>query len=390
MIERHLIAEQNVLTLARLAQFVLRAAAHDVHAVLDKELEQLQQAQFARLSGHDRQQDHAEGFLHLRHLEKLVEDDFGLFVALDFDHDAHAVAVAFVADVGDAVDFLVLDQLGDVLDQPRFVHLIRQLGDDDVLAVLATLLDGGLGAHLERSAAGPVSLLDSIAAVDVARRREIRAGDDLHQLLQGDFGILDQLDAGLDDFRQIVRRNVGRHADGDSARAVDQEIRNSRRENPRFFAGLVEVVDEIDRLLVDVREHFLGDLRKAGFGISHRRRRVAVDRAEVALPVDQRIAHAEILREPDERRVNHRLTVRMIIARGIAADLRALAEASVRREAEIVHRDQDAALHRLEAVADIGNGARQDYAHRVIEVRLLHFRFDIDRRHDRLVLLVSH
>ena len=95
-------------------------------------------------------------------LKRFVQDDLRLFVALDFDHDAHAVAVAFVADVGDAFDFLVLDQLGDVLDQPRFIHLIGKLGDDDVLAVLAALLDGCLGANLE---ADPrpvcIGLLDS-------------------------------------------------------------------------------------------------------------------------------------------------------------------------------------------------------------------------------------
>ena len=62
-----LVAEQDVLALARLAQFVLRAAAHHVDAVLDEEAQQVEQAQLARLAGDDRQQDHAERFLHLRH-----------------------------------------------------------------------------------------------------------------------------------------------------------------------------------------------------------------------------------------------------------------------------------------------------------------------------------
>ena len=39
------------------------------------------------------------------------------------------VAVALVADVGDPVDALVAHQLGDLLDQPRLVHLVRQLVD---------------------------------------------------------------------------------------------------------------------------------------------------------------------------------------------------------------------------------------------------------------------
>ena len=153
VIEGDVVAEQNVLALAGLAQFVLRAAAHHINAVLDKKAQQFEQAEFARLAGDDGQQDHAERFLHLRELVEFVEDDLRLFVALDLDDDAHAVAVAFIANVGDAFDFLVLNQLGDVLDQAGFVHLVGKLGDDDVLAILAALLDGGLGAHLEGTAA---------------------------------------------------------------------------------------------------------------------------------------------------------------------------------------------------------------------------------------------
>ena len=148
-----MVAKQNVLALAGLAELVLCAAAHNVDAVLDKKAQQVEQAEFARLAGDDREQDHAERFLHLRELEKFVEDDLRLFVALHFNDDAHAVAVAFVANVADAFDLLVLNQVGDVLDQAGFVDLIGQLGDDDVLAVFAALLDGGLGAHLERTAA---------------------------------------------------------------------------------------------------------------------------------------------------------------------------------------------------------------------------------------------
>ena len=80
-------------------------------------------------------------------LEEVVEDDLRFFAALDFDDDAHAVAVGFVAHVGDAFDLLVLHQFGDALDQARLVHLVGNFGDDDVLAVLADALDRGLGAH---------------------------------------------------------------------------------------------------------------------------------------------------------------------------------------------------------------------------------------------------
>ena len=67
-------------------------------------------------------------------------------------------------------------------------------------------------------------------------------------------GIVDQRDAGVDHFAQIVRRNVGGHADRDAAGAVDQKIREFRRQNRRLLLGAVVVRLEIDGVLVDILE----------------------------------------------------------------------------------------------------------------------------------------
>ncbi len=334
---------------------------------------------------HDRQQDHAERFLHLRVLEKVGQNDLRLFVALHLDHDAHAIAVAFVADVGDAFDFLVLDQLGDVLDQARFVDLIGQLGDDDVLPFLAALLDGGFGAHLERSAAVGIGLLDSFAAVDVAAGGKVRTGDELHHFFQVGVRLFDQQDRGFHNFFQIVRRDVRRHADRNAGRAVDEKIGNARWENDRFLLALIEVGSEIDGFLLDIREHFLSDLRKARLGIPHGRGRVAIHRAEVSLAVDERVAHVEILRHAYKGVIHGRVAVRMEFAEDFADDLRALAVGFRRGESQLVHAEENPPVDGLQAVTHVRQGAPDDYAHRVIEVRLLHFRFDIDRRQYLLV-----
>ena len=59
---------------------------------------------------------------------------------------------------------LLVDQRGDLLDQPRLVHLVGNLGDDDLLVVLADALDGGLGAQLELPAALGVGIENSLPA----------------------------------------------------------------------------------------------------------------------------------------------------------------------------------------------------------------------------------
>jgi len=50
-------------------------------------------------------------------LVKVVENDLGLLAALQLEDDAQPVAIALIADVGDALDLFVVQQRGGVLDQ---------------------------------------------------------------------------------------------------------------------------------------------------------------------------------------------------------------------------------------------------------------------------------
>ncbi len=74
-------------------------------------------------------------------------------------------------------------------------------------------------------------------------------------------------------------------------------------------------------------------LAEARLGVAHGRGRVALDRAEVALAVDQRVAHVEVLRHAHERGVDDGFAVRVVVAGGVAGDLGALAVLLVGRQA---------------------------------------------------------
>ena len=60
----------------------------------------------------------AEGLLELGELEELIEHHLGNGVALEFDHQASAVAVRLVAQIGDTGEFLVAHQVSDLLHDP--------------------------------------------------------------------------------------------------------------------------------------------------------------------------------------------------------------------------------------------------------------------------------
>ena len=91
--------------------------------------------------------------LHGGVLVEVLQQPFGIGGLGQLDDDAHALAVGFVAQVGDALQALLAHQLGDALDQGGFVGHVGQLGDDDAAAAALHLLQVGarLHGHLARA-----------------------------------------------------------------------------------------------------------------------------------------------------------------------------------------------------------------------------------------------
>ena len=194
----------------------------------------------------------------------------------------------------------------------------------------------------------------------------------------GDLRALDEVHDRVEHLAHVVGRDVRRHADGDAGGAVDEEVREAGREDERLDGGVVEVRTPVDRLLVDVGEEEVGEALEAALGVPVRGGRVAVDRAEVALPVDERVAEVPVLREADERVVDRGVAVRVVLLQDLADDAGALRVALVVVQPLRVHRVEDAAVHRLQPVAHVGQRAPDDDRHRVVEIRLAHLVFDRD------------
>ena len=81
----------------------------------------------------DRQHVDAEGRLERGVLVEIVDDDLRIAVALQFDDHA-GVFVGFIANIADALEDLLVHELGDALDQLGAIHAKRNLRDDDLLA----------------------------------------------------------------------------------------------------------------------------------------------------------------------------------------------------------------------------------------------------------------
>ncbi len=345
--------------------------------VVDVPVEDVLQVHDLRRAVVEREHDDAEGGLHRGVLVQLVQHHVRDRIALELDDDPHAVLVGLVVHPRDALELLLRGQLCDRPDQVLLVHLVGNFRHHDLrLARRLVLLDLRPRPHDHAAATVLVRLRDALPAVDVAAGGEVGPRDHLPQVGDGGIGVVHQQLDPLRHLAKVVRRDVGGHADRDAAGAVDEEVRDAGREDRRFLQAVVVIGLESNGVLLDVVEHRHRDARQACLGVPVCRGGIAVDRAEVALPVHQRIAQRELLHHAHHGVVHRRVAVRVILAQHVAHHRRGLLVPAARHEPEFVHRVENAPVHRLEAVSHVGQRARHDDAHRVVDERLLHFLFD--------------
>ena len=178
-----------------------------------------------------------------------------------------------------------------------------------------------------------------------------------------------------------MRRDIGRHADRDAVGTVDQQVGETGGKDLGFLLALVIVGLEVDRVLVDIVQQQHRGLGEAHFRVPHRRGIIAVHRAEIALPVDQRQPHGKGLRHPHHGVVDRAVAMRMVFTHDVTDDAGGFAIGPVRGVAGLMHAEQDAPMHRLQPVARVGQSARHDHAHGIVEVGASHLLLKHHRLH---------
>ena len=91
-------------------------------------------------------------------------------------------------------------------------------------------------------------------------------------------------------------RNICGHPHGNAGGAIQQQMGHPGRHHRGLLLGPIKVVDEIDGFSFDVLQQAVGGERlQPGFRVPHGGRGIVIYRAEVAVAIDQRRPHREIL-----------------------------------------------------------------------------------------------
>ena len=184
-------------------------------------------------------------------------------------------------------------------------------------------------------------------------------------------GSCDEMERGVTEFGDVVRRNRRRHADRDALRAIGEQVRHRRRHDDRLFGVAGVIVAPVDRVFLDALHDEARHVGHARLGVAVGGGVVAVDVAEIALPLDQRIARGEVLRETHQRLVDRLIAVRVERPHHVADDLGAFLKGRAGVEPEDMHAVENAAMHGFKPVARVWQRPAHDGGERIGEIALL-------------------
>ena len=212
-------------------------------------------------------------------------------------------------------------------------------------------------AHRDRATAGAVGVFDSAAAENGCAGRKVRALDACDecflQLFASGIWVSQRPLSTFGNFAKVLRWNVGGHTNGDTDRAVDQQVRKTAWKNGWLLGAAVVVVLKIDSFFVDVANHLHGQLRHAALGVTRCGSWVVTRRAKVTLTRNQRVAQVPVLNEANQGVIDRAVAVRVVLTHHVTDYTRTLAELLVWAVATVEHCINHAAVHRLHAVAHV-------------------------------------
>ncbi len=155
--------------------------------------------------------------------------------------------------------------------------------------------------------------------------------------MHGGVGVVYLHDHGVYALAHVVSGDIRCKTDRYAVCAVYEQIRKSARQSVRLFERIVKVGRPRHRFFVQISQKFKSQRAHSRLGVTHSRRAVAVNRAEVAVTVNKLHSHREGLCHTHHCAVDRAVAVGVILAKAVAHDSCALLVRFVGSQPHLVH-----------------------------------------------------
>ena len=171
------------------------------------------------------------------------------------DNEASRILVIrFVAKILDHRQLFRLHLAGDLFHDPAARSLIWQTGDHNI-----TVFNFVSCPRAKRPIARRIDLSQlGFRRNNFTTGREIRPLDMPAQAANSRLRFVEQSNQRTDNLVNIMRRHIGGHADRNSCRSVQQQIRQAGRQQRGFLQCTVEIRGPVDRPVPEFRQQDLG------------------------------------------------------------------------------------------------------------------------------------
>ena len=308
----------------------------------------------------------AKDLLHTHEVRLLVTDDARI------GRDGYLARGEGVEGVDGLVARLVVRYMDHYLDLVgrQIVHLL-----DTYLAPLVGLHDRilyrlrGRGKGYLRNGERPfVDLRDTRPHLDRATAQAVVVARHIHDTARREIGIQLEIlpakvcDTCVNQLVEVMRQDLGRQTYGNTVGALRQQQRELDRKCHGLLVAAIVGAHPLRGLAVE--DNLQGKLRQPSLDISARGSLVA---REYVAPVTLTIYQQVLLSELHQRILDRGVTVRVVL-HGLSHNIGDLVVAAV---VAALHGVQDAALHGLQAILQMGYGTLQNHIRRVVQEPVL-------------------
>ena len=221
--------------------------------------------------------------LQIRIFKEIIQNQLGIGILFQLNGNTKPVTVRLISHFCNASYLIIDPNVINLLDQNSLVNLVRNLGDNNLLFAAFELFNLRPRTHDNAPLSSLIGFLNLISPLHNSSRWKVRARQKLHEFVNLSFGVVNHIDHRIDDFCQIVRRNVRRIPSRNPCRPIHQKIGKSSRQYGRFFLRIVKVPSKRHGVLFDVLEQVARNLRQTSFGVPHSGWRIAVHRTVISV-----------------------------------------------------------------------------------------------------------
>ncbi|KXT93571.1 hypothetical protein SMIDD26_00807 [Streptococcus mitis] len=175
-----------------------------------------------------------------------------------------------------------------------------------------------------------------------------------------------------------MRGNIGRHPNGNTSCSINQKIRKARWQDQGFtFIGII-VINEVNRILIDITKHLQSNLAHTCLSITLGGSTISIHGTKVSMPIYKHVTVTPPLSHTDHGFIDRGIPVWVIFTHDIPCNTSRFFMRFVWSNTQFIHSIENATVNRFQAISNIRKSPRYDNTHGVIDKARLHLLCQID------------